>query len=181
MLVTCRLLNVSFDMLLDILLTKQPGRAQEEMMKTTIKLSGGYHGSNPTRVYLGYSRATVRKKIESGELHELLTESQISRLERHFCGIPGCTCGSWRRANIDVLSYTSTITITNREGGCHFADLYDTAFNACGFDTPAMWGESYKVKGNKVSFAGNSIVVNDIYTFNYDGYINYTAHEEVQK
>jgi len=149
-------------------------------MKTTIKLSGGYHGSNPTRVYLGYSRATVREKIESGELHELLTESQISRLERHFCGIPGCTCGSWRRANIDVLSYTSTITITNREGGCDFADLYHAAFYACGFDTPSKLEDCFRVKGNKVSFAGNSIVVNDTYVVNHAGYINYTE-EEVQK
>jgi len=66
------------------------------------------------------------------------------------------------------------------EGGCHFADLYDVAFNACGFDTPAMWGESYKIKGNKVSFAGNSIIVNDTYVVNHAGYINYTE-EEVQK
>ena len=76
------------------------------MMKTTIKLSGGYHGSNPTRVYIGADLSTVREKIESGELHELLTESKISRLDRLFCGIAGCMCGSWRRAHVQVVSCT---------------------------------------------------------------------------
>ena len=73
-------------------------------MKTTVLLSGGYHGSPQTRVYLGADLSTVREKIESGELHELLTESQISRLDRHFCGIAGCMCGSWRRAHAQVVS-----------------------------------------------------------------------------
>lgn len=74
--------------------------------KTKITLSGGYHNCTSIKLYLNIPFAALRdyadKKTGAAELiEEYATEYQRKRIEYHFCGIKGCTCGSWRRADID--------------------------------------------------------------------------------
>lgn len=69
-------------------------------MKTKrITLSGGFHNSRNIRVQVpaDFHPATDR-------LIDVLSETTIERLNRHFCGIRGCTCGGLQRANVEALN-----------------------------------------------------------------------------
>lgn len=65
----------------------------------TLTLSGGFHNVNPIRVRIPRE---AYKLVAAGivELSDALTKSQLNRLSRHFCGIAGCTCGGYTRAEI---------------------------------------------------------------------------------
>lgn len=65
----------------------------------TLTLSGGFHNVNPIRVRIPRE---AYKLLAAGivELSDTLTKSQQTRLTHHFCGVDGCTCGSYTRAEI---------------------------------------------------------------------------------
>ncbi|WP_289739357.1 hypothetical protein [Paramuribaculum intestinale] len=64
-----------------------------------LTLTGGFHNCSPIRVRISDDQMTALKDGES--LDMILSDNQIKKLERHFCGVSGCTCGSWRRAEIE--------------------------------------------------------------------------------
>lgn len=73
-----------------------------------IKLFGGFHNSKSTNVQVSDEVYSDLKEQFDGKpyeqcviigeyLDEFLTEGQKKRLNKHFCGISGCTCGSYYR------------------------------------------------------------------------------------
>lgn len=66
----------------------------------TITLSGGFHNSPEIRIRVN---ETIYRMYSIGmiEFPRMLSDYQKRKLERHFCGIKGCTCGSYMRANIE--------------------------------------------------------------------------------
>lgn len=75
------------------------------MSKTTkVILSGGFHNSAEITIRIKADSDTVNYKIEQGEIRDLLSPSQIKRLDNHFCGISDCCCGGLSRADIDEVS-----------------------------------------------------------------------------
>lgn len=68
----------------------------------TIELSGGFHWSESVRIHV--SNESV-EDLQSGraEISDILTSYQRKRLERHFCGIKSCYCGSFRRADWEIV------------------------------------------------------------------------------
>ena len=74
-------------------------------MKTCgVTLSGGFHDVDGITVRVPCSEAMVgvtnnREIIDY--LNNVISDGQRKRLERHFCGIQGCTCGSWTRATVE--------------------------------------------------------------------------------
>lgn len=68
-----------------------------------IRLSGGFH--NRPEITINVKSDGAVKDWERGNtaFYELLTEYQRKRLEKHFCGIKGCMCGSFMRAEKEVL------------------------------------------------------------------------------
>jgi hypothetical protein len=64
-------------------------------MKTRkVTLSGGYHNVDDITI-----RVPHFGKLDDGVtivdyIDSVITDNQRRRLERHFCGIQGCTCGS---------------------------------------------------------------------------------------
>lgn len=78
------------------------------IMKETIKvkLRGGFHNSKSITLSIGFKVESLISYADGQtSLTELIDENlssyQRKRLENHFCGIKGCTCGSWLRANVD--------------------------------------------------------------------------------
>ncbi len=68
------------------------------MKKTTkITLSGGFHISNNINVIISSSDYNELKNGNMG-LIDALSDSQLNRLNRHFCGVRGCQCGGVIRA-----------------------------------------------------------------------------------
>lgn len=70
----------------------------------TITLSGGFHSSPEIKLRVNdkaYARLKDAEYIKD-ELAEVLTPYQLNRLDKHFCGIDGCTCGSWMRAAVEL-------------------------------------------------------------------------------
>ena len=65
-----------------------------------ITLSGGFHHRAPKGVTISDS-AYADLKAGYVSLYEVLSRSQIRRLDQHFCGIRGCECGSYINAKID--------------------------------------------------------------------------------
>lgn len=71
-------------------------------MKTTkITFFGGFHNSNAITIRVSNETAN---DIREGfyPLSECLTSYQLRRLNRHFCGVKGCTCGGVMRAEIEL-------------------------------------------------------------------------------
>ena len=66
-----------------------------------IRLIGGFHHAPGTILIL------KGKRWEGESVHDavarLASEGQLARLERHFCGIRGCSCGSWCRAEAEEV------------------------------------------------------------------------------
>ena len=78
----------------EVLRGKNHGKGGGKTMK--IRLVGGFHSAPETMLVLGGER------WEGESIHDaiarLASERQLSRLNGHFCGVSGCTCGSWCRA-----------------------------------------------------------------------------------
>jgi len=65
------------------------------MREIRIKISGGYHN----RIEI---KMTVDVRFVETRDERFLSDYQRRRLNRHFCGIKGCACGSHQRANIII-------------------------------------------------------------------------------
>jgi len=75
-------------------------------MKTKVTFSGGFHNSKAISLYMNFSNEALCDYADgqigaTDLIDENLTPYQRKRLERHFCGIKGCMCGHWHRADID--------------------------------------------------------------------------------
>ena len=67
-------------------------------MKTEIvTLSGGFHNAGPINVKVPKNFDPVHDCII-----DVLGQSVIKKLDRHFCGINGCTCGGVFRATAET-------------------------------------------------------------------------------
>ena len=64
-----------------------------------VTLSGGFHNSPKIRVRI--KKGFTMDALHTGELYDALSDGQVKKLERHFCGIKGCECGSWVKAQIE--------------------------------------------------------------------------------
>lgn len=67
-----------------------------------IRLYGGFHNS-PEIIINVSDNAVEDWKNEKSNFQEILSDYQRKRLENHFCGIKGCTCGSYMRAEKEIL------------------------------------------------------------------------------
>ena len=67
-----------------------------------IEFYGGFHNSSPMRVLVEDNKWSDYKNGNSS-LYEILSDSQYKRLQNHFCGIKGCTCGGVNRADFNEL------------------------------------------------------------------------------
>ena len=68
----------------------------------TVKLSlwGGYHNASSINVIIPASDyECIRDHVAT--IDEVLSEAQLSRVQRHFCGVEGCSCGGVRRASME--------------------------------------------------------------------------------
>lgn len=61
---------------------------------------GGFHNCGAIRVRVSEEQ---RNDIAEGftPLYDILSDGQLRRLNRHFCGVRGCTCGGVNRATIE--------------------------------------------------------------------------------
>ena len=61
----------------------------------TVTYSGGFHNS---------SDLTLRVRVieRNGYKIGVISEGQSAKLQRHFCGISGCTCGATQRTEVDL-------------------------------------------------------------------------------
>ena len=66
----------------------------------TITLSGGFHNSPAINFHISENAYNALKSGEA-QIYEVLSQSQLKRADRHFCGIKGCTCGAYMRADIE--------------------------------------------------------------------------------
>ena len=64
-----------------------------------VTFSGGFHNCGAIRVRV--SEEAYDELKNGGALLESLSNSQINRLNRHFCGVDGCTCGGVMRAEME--------------------------------------------------------------------------------
>ena len=76
------------------------------MSTVKIEVSGGFHNARPMIVHV--AERDWANAIQSGEKMSALSTGQGKRLQRHFCGMSGCTCGGARRAEWNVLSHYLT-------------------------------------------------------------------------
>lgn len=62
---------------------------------------GGFHNVEAIRVNVSEEQYN---DIKEGfyPLDEILSEGQMKRLNKHFCGVDGCTCGGVHRAEIEL-------------------------------------------------------------------------------
>ncbi len=66
-----------------------------------VRLVGGFHNAPGTCLILQGERNP--EESISDAVHRLASEGQLARLERHFCGVRGCSCGSWCRAEAEEV------------------------------------------------------------------------------
>lgn len=71
-----------------------------KMRKVTLR--GGFHGRPEITIRLPYCEFGGKSIVF--HLDEHISAYQRRRLERHFCGVPGCCCGSWTRAEMETLA-----------------------------------------------------------------------------
>lgn len=66
-----------------------------------VTFSGGFHNCGAVRIRVNDEQYN---DIKEGfyPLGEILSGYQITRLNRHFCGVRGCTCGGVLRADIEL-------------------------------------------------------------------------------
>lgn len=70
-----------------------------------ITFSGGYHNKPEINMNIQITKESyidyINNRIDKFELiKNNASSNQLKRLERYFCGVKRCTCGSWQRANI---------------------------------------------------------------------------------
>lgn len=68
------------------------------MKKIKLTLQGGFHNANPVNVQIAASDYECLRDHEA-TLADVLTETQLTRMQRHFCGVEGCSCGGVLRAS----------------------------------------------------------------------------------
>lgn len=70
------------------------------MKKVKITLYGGFHNAPSVNVMIPeHSAECLREGYET--IQGVLTDAQLKRMMKHFCGVKGCTCGGVRRATIE--------------------------------------------------------------------------------
>lgn len=69
-------------------------------MKIRLTIYGGFHNSKPITFNVPLSKVQDYMN-DNIPLHELLTKRQNAIATKHFCGINGCKCGSYARANVE--------------------------------------------------------------------------------
>ena len=68
-----------------------------------ITLYGGFHNVNDVDVEVTESQyEDIREGLSP--LTDILTDSQIKRLDKHFCGVSDCKCGGVARAKVKIFS-----------------------------------------------------------------------------
>ena len=73
------------------------------MRKTAqIRMWGGFHNSPLITIKVKNNEVFNDFQMGFCGLSDLITPYQRKRLEKHFCGISGCTCGSYNRAWMEV-------------------------------------------------------------------------------
>ena len=68
------------------------------MATISIIFDGGFHHSKAIQVRVPYSLYSLYS-CDKIDFDEMLSDYQRKKLTRHFCGIKGCTCGSYHRAD----------------------------------------------------------------------------------
>ena len=64
-----------------------------------IEISGGYHNVPAMRVRVP-ADAVIRDGVD---LEAILSQVVFARVQRHCCGVSGCTCGGMSRCDIECL------------------------------------------------------------------------------
>lgn len=82
------------------------------MSKTiNVAFTGGFHDHNEITI-----RATIRDK--GTYLGAYISDGQVKKLQREFCGMASCQCGGVYRADMSVPSgWTATSEGTQSGGG----------------------------------------------------------------
>lgn len=70
-------------------------------MKTLI-LKGGFHNAPEIKIRVNDKAVESYQRGEVA-LYDILTPYQDTKLRRHFCGTQNCYCGSYTRAEIEIL------------------------------------------------------------------------------
>lgn len=73
-------------------------KANKPVKVAKITLYGGFHHSKAINVII---KESDLEDLKSGNipLVDVLSPSQIKRLDRHFCGVAGCCCNGVRDAS----------------------------------------------------------------------------------
>lgn len=66
----------------------------------TVTFYGGFHNAGEIKIRVNNNQL---RELKEGfyPLGEILSDYQIKRLNRHFCGVRNCTCGGAHRATIE--------------------------------------------------------------------------------
>jgi len=64
---------------------------------------GGFHNSAAITINVKKDVDMQPYKNSTSEWCDYLSENQLKKLENHFCGIKGCTCGSWTNSNFELI------------------------------------------------------------------------------
>lgn len=70
----------------------------------TITISGGFHNSQQINIRLPLR--TWAQIMQGMDKMAALSPSQEKRINKHFCGIPGCLCGGASRAEWRISSHS---------------------------------------------------------------------------
>lgn len=62
------------------------------MKKIKLTLHGGFHNADAVNVHIS-ARDYECLRDHVATLADVLSDSQLARMNRHFCGVEGCTCG----------------------------------------------------------------------------------------
>lgn len=74
---------------------------ENKAKKIKISMWGGFHNVGPINIMVDSRFVDALENVEfEGDylyLDSLLSPGQQKKLDRHFCGVEGCQCGSWHR------------------------------------------------------------------------------------
>jgi len=77
-----------------------------------VEFYGGFHNSGSIGTVVPSINSFGKSIYDCDNLVEyldtVLTDTQRANLEKFFCGIAGCTCGSWTRAMIRIIEWEKT-------------------------------------------------------------------------
>ncbi len=68
------------------------------MKKVKLTLHGGFYNVDPINVHIS-ARDYECLRDKEATLADVLSDTQLARVNRHFCGVEGCTCGGILRAS----------------------------------------------------------------------------------